>query len=160
VTQGPFGEADMNPQDEIGRALRPATWVSAAVGASLLIYLVLVEVLKATPKPFQGFASVGNMQPVRYAVYGAGAAVILLILLLRPRLFNRRAGEDLATAVLRLQRASILTVVLSEVPAMLGLILFLIGGNAADFYRLLAVSLVLIFIHFPRRGAWEEWLKG
>lgn len=150
----------MNPQDEIGRALKPATWVSAAVVASLFLYLAMVEILKATLKPFRGFASVGDMQPLRYAAYGAGAAAILLILLLRPRLFNRRAGEDAATALLRLQRASFLTVVLGEVPALLGLVLFLIGGGAADFYRLLAVSLVLIFIHFPRRGAWEEWLKG
>ena len=150
----------MNPQDELGRALKPATWVSAAVVASLLLYLALVEIPRATLRPFRGFASVGDMQPIRYAVYGAGAAAILLILLLRPRLFNRRPGDDTATALLRLQRAAFLTVVLSEVPALLGLVLFLIGGSAADFYRLLAVSLVLIFIHFPRRGAWEEWLKG
>ncbi|HPW18976.1 MAG TPA: hypothetical protein PLP83_11460 [Candidatus Aminicenantes bacterium] len=150
----------MNPLDEIGRALRPATWVAAAALASLFLYLATVEALKATLEPFRGFASVGDTQPLRYAFYGAGAAAVLLILLLRPRLFNRRAGEDAATALLRLQRASFLTVVLGEVPALLGLVLFLIGGGAADFYRLLAVSLVLVFIHFPRRVAWEEWLKG
>jgi len=150
----------MNPEDEIGRALKPAKMVAAAVVGSLAIYLALVEILKATLRPFRGFATVGGMQPVRYAAYGAGAAVVLLILLLRPRLYGRRAGEDAGTALIRLQRASILTMVLGEVPAMLGLGLFLVGGFARDFYSLLFVSIVLLFIHFPRRGAWEESLKG
>jgi hypothetical protein len=150
----------MNPQDDTGRALRPVTLVSATVVASLAIYLALVEVLKATLKPFRGFASIGDIQPVRYALYGAGAAVVLLILLLRPRLYRRRAGEDLPTALLRLQRAAVLIVVLGEVPAILGLVLFLLGGLARDFYSLLFVSIVLVFIDFPRRGAWEGSLKG
>jgi hypothetical protein len=37
--------------------------------------------------------------------------------------------------------------------------LFLAGGNAVDFYKLLFASLVLTFVNFPRRSAWEEWLK-
>jgi len=150
----------MNEKDDIGRALKPATMVAAAVVVSLAIYLALVEILKATLKPFRGFAAIGDMQPVRYAAYGAGAAVVLLILLLRPRLYRRRAGEDTGTALTRLQRASVLTIVLGEIPATLGLVLFLIGGFARDFYSLLFVSIILLFIHFPRRGAWEESLKG
>jgi hypothetical protein len=150
----------MDPQDDIGRALKPAQIVAAAVVASLAIYLALVEILKATLRPFRGFATVGDMQPIRYAVFGAGAAVVLLILLLRPRLFRRRAGEDAGTALNRLQRAAVLTMVLGEIPAMLGLVLFLVGGTTRDFYSLLFVSIVLAFIHFPRRGAWEETLKG
>jgi hypothetical protein len=150
----------MNEKDEIGRALKPATMVAAAVLTSLVITLALVEILKATLRPFHGFATVGDMQPIRYAAYGAGAAVVLLLLILRPRLYKRRAGEDNGAAMLRLQRAAFLTLVLGEIPAMLGLVLFLIGGSAGDFYRLLAVSLVLVFIHFPRRGVWEESLKG
>ena len=150
----------MKEKDDIGRALKAATMVAAAVLASLVIYLALVEILKATLKPFRGFAAVGAMQPVRYALYGAGAAVVLLILLLRPRLYARRAGDDTGSALVRLQRAAVLTMVLGEVPAILGLVLFLLGGLARDFYSLLFVSIVLLFIHFPRRGAWEESLKG
>jgi hypothetical protein len=150
----------MKPQDDVGRALRPVTVVAAAVLASLAIYLVLVEVLKATLKPFRGFAGIASPQPVRLAAFGAGAAIVLLILLLRPRLCRRRAGEDTPTALLRHQKASLLFVVLGEVPAILGLVLFLLSGFARDFYSLLFVSIVLVFIHFPRRGAWEEALKG
>jgi hypothetical protein len=150
----------MNQQDELGRALGPAKMVAAAIVASLIIYLALVEILKATLKPFRGFALGVDLQIVRYAAYGAGAAVVLLILFIRPRLFRRRAGEDTPASLLRLQKAAIVTMVLGEVPAILGLVLFLVGGGAGDFYRLLFVSIVLVFIHFPRRGAWEESLKG
>ncbi|MCK7583580.1 MAG: hypothetical protein MZV65_54010 [Chromatiales bacterium] len=50
--------------------------------------------------------------------------------------------------------------VLGEVPAIVGLALFLVSGQALDFYKLLFVSLFLTFLNFPRAGAWEEWLKG
>lgn len=150
----------MNPRDDLGRALRSATMVAAAVVASLAIYLALVEVLRSVLKPFRGFGGIASLQPVRFAAFGAGAAVVLLILLLRPRLYRRRAGEDTPAALLRLQKASVLLVVLGEVPAILGLVLFLLSGFARDFYTLLFVSIVLAFIHFPRRGAWEEALKG
>lgn len=150
----------MEPKDEFGRYLRPAAMVAAVIAASLVVYLAIVEVVKAAFKPFRGFAEIADMQPVRYAAYGAAAAVVLLILVLRPRLFKRRGGEEPGAALPRLQRAAILTMVLAEVPAVLGLVLFFVGGNAADFYKLLFASLVLAFIHFPRRGAWEEWLKG
>ena len=150
----------MDPKDDIGRHLKVARMIAAAIIASMVLYLALVEVLKAAVRPFRGFASVADMQPVRYAAFGAAAAVILLILVLRPRLFRRKDGESLTAALMRLQRSALLTMVLAEVPAILGLVLFLIGGSAADFYKLLFASLVLAFIHFPRRGAWEEWLKG
>ncbi len=150
----------MNQQDEIGRALAPAKMVAAAIVASLVIYLALVEILKTTLKPFRSFDLGVDLQIARYAAYGAGAAVVLLILFLRPGLFRRRAGEDTAAALLRLQKAAIVTTVLGEVPVILGLVLFLVRGGAGDFYRLLFVSIVLVFIHFPRRGAWEESLKG
>ncbi len=150
----------MNPQEELRTHLRPATMVGSAVIVSLVIYLGLVEVLRAVLRPFRGFAVALGIQPVRLAVFGAAAAVILLMLLLRPRLFRRDSREDTPAAYRRLQKASLVVLVLGEIPAVLGLGLFLVGGNAIDFYKLLFASLVLTFINFPRRAAWEGWLKG
>jgi hypothetical protein len=150
----------MDPQEELRTHLKPAAMVGAALVASLVIYLALVEVLRAVLKPFRGFAGIPDIQPVRYAAFGAAAAVILLILILRHRLFLNKAGEDIPSALHRLQKASLITLVLGEVPAVLGLALFLVGGSAVDFYIFLFASLLLTFINFPRRAAWEEWLKG
>lgn len=150
----------MDPQEELRAHLRPATLVGSAIIISLVVYLGIVEVLRAVLRPFRGFVAVGNFQSLRLAAFFAAAAVILLILLLRPRLFRRDARDDVATSCRRLQKASLVILVLGEIPAILGLGLFLVAGNTRDFYTLLIASLVLTFIQFPRRAAWEEWLKG
>jgi len=51
-------------------------------------------------------------------------------------------------------------VIMSELPALLGLFLFLLAGLNRDFYVLLIISVAVLFIFFPRRRAWEEWLAS
>lgn len=150
----------MESRDEIGRALKPAVMVSAVILASLVVYLGLVLVIQTVIRPFNGFGGSADMRIFRFAPFYASAAIVALLLILRRHLFKRRAGEDVGAALLRFQRAALLTMVLSEGPAIIGLVMFFIGGNAVNFYLLLLASIVLAFIHFPRRGAWEEWLKG
>ncbi|MBE0712986.1 MAG: hypothetical protein MUQ25_02070 [Candidatus Aminicenantes bacterium] len=149
----------MDIQDEFRVHLKSVTLISAAVIASLFIYLGLVEVLRAVYRPFRGFVTLANIPQLRYAVFGAAVAVIILIRLLRPRLLRKAQGEDAKTALHRLQRAAIMTMVLGEIPGILGLGLFLVSGNNIDFYVLVFASLLLIFMYFPRRSAWEEWLR-
>jgi hypothetical protein len=150
----------MDPQEALRKHLRPAAAVGAAILASLVLYLALVEVFRSVLKPFRGYLAGTPLQPFRLAAFGTAAAVILLLLLLRPRLLGRRDRDDVPSALGRLQKSSIVILVLGEIPAIVGLGLFLAGGNAVDFYKLLFASLVLTFIDFPRRAAWEEWLKG
>jgi hypothetical protein len=64
---------------------------------------------------------------------------------------------DSKAVLIRLQRTAILTMVLGEIPSILGLGLFLVTGSNVDFYVLLFASLLLVFMYFPRRTAWEEW---
>jgi len=152
-------EVDVDIQDEFRVHLKSVTLISTAVIASLFIYLGLVEVLRAVYRPFRGFVTLANIPQLRYAVFGAAVAVIVLIRLLRPRLLRKAQGEDAKTALHRLQRAAIMTMVLGEIPGILGLGLFLVSGNNIDFYVLVFASLLLIFMYFPRRSAWEEWLR-
>ena len=150
----------MDIQDELRVHLKSATLIATAIIASLVVYLGLVEVLRAVYRPFRGFATIANIQQLRYAVFGAAAAVIVLIRLLRPRLLRKKAPrEDAKTALHRLQRAAIMTLVLGEIPGILGLGLFLLSGYNIDFYVLVFASLLLVFMYFPRRTAWEEWLR-
>ena len=138
----------MDNRDEVRVHLKSVTLIAAAIIASLVIYLGLVEILRAVYKPF------------RYVVFGTAAAVIVLIRVLRPLLLRRRPGEDTPAALHRLQRAAIVTMVLGEIPGVLGLGLFLLSGYNIDFYVLLFASLLLVFMYFPRRAAWEEWLRA
>jgi len=149
----------MDIRDELRIHLKSATLIATAIIASLVVYLGLVEVLRAVYRPFRGFATIANIQQLRYAVFGATVAVIVLIRLLRPRLLRKAPREDAKTALHRLQRAAIMTMVLGEIPGILGLGLFLLSGYNIDFYVLVFASLFLVFMYFPRRTAWEEWLK-
>jgi uncharacterized membrane protein YfcA len=149
----------MDIRDELRIHLKSATLIATAIIASLVVYLGLVELLRAMYRPFCGFATIANIQQLRYAVFGATVAVIVLIRLLRPRLLRKAPREDAKTALHRLQRAAIMTMVLGEIPGILGLGLFLLSGYNIDFYALVFASLFLVFIYFPRRTAWEEWLR-
>jgi len=149
----------MDIQDELRIHLKSATLVATAIIASLVIYLGLVEVLRGVYRPFRGFVTLANMQQLRYAVFGAAVAVIILIRVLRPRLLRKAPAEDAKTTLHRLQRAAIMTMILGEVPGILGLGLFLLSGYNIDFYVLVFASLLLVFMYFPRRTAWEEWLR-
>jgi ABC-type xylose transport system permease subunit len=149
----------MDIQDELKVHLKSVNLIAAAIIASLVIYLGLVEVLRAVYRPFRGFAAFSDIPQLRYAVFGAAAAVIVLIRLLRPRLLRKAPREDAKTALHRLQRAAIVTMVLAEIPGILGLVLFLLSGHNIDFYVLVFASLLLVFMYFPRRIAWEEWLR-
>ena len=149
----------MDIRDELRIHLKSVTLIATAIIASLVVYLGLVEVLRAVYRPFRGFATIANIQQLRYAVFGATVAVIVLIRLLRPRLLRKAPREDAKTALHRLQRAAIMTMVLGEIPGILGLGLFLLSGYNIDFYVLVFASLFLVFMYFPRRTAWEEWLK-
>jgi hypothetical protein len=149
----------MDIQDEFRVHLKSATLIATAIVASLLIYLGLVEVLRAVYRPFRGFVTLAYIQQLRYAVFGAAVAVVVLIRILRPRLLRKAPREDDKAAFHRLQRAAIVPLVLGEIPGILGLGLFLLSGNNIDFYVLVFASLLLVFMYFPRQSAWEEWLR-
>jgi hypothetical protein len=148
-----------NVQEELRRSHRTASVIGIAIIASLFVYLVVVEVVRATMGPFRGFVSLPGMATLRYVFYGLAVIEVLTTRLLQGILLRRASGDDVRTTVLKLARTAVVTLSLSEVPALLGLVLFLLGGLNKDFYALLAVSLVLAFMYFPRLGSWENWVE-
>jgi L-amino acid N-acyltransferase YncA len=59
----------------------------------------------------------------------------------------------------RIQSASMLGAALSELPAVLGLALFITTRNRGDFYIMLVLSAYMLIRHFPRRAAWETYVR-
>lgn len=149
----------MENREDLKRTLKTASMIGLTVIASLLIYLVIVEVLRSQLKPFRGFAPLPGTSTFRYVCYGLAVLEVLIIRFAQSLLLKRAPGDTVKVTVQKLFRASILTVCLSEVPAILGLVLFLIAGLNKDFYALLAVSLVLVFMYFPRLSSWEAWIE-
>ena len=150
----------MDVHDELRTRLRSASLVAAAIVVSLAIMLVFVELIRSQFKPFTGFAPPADAPVVRYAFYGAALAAVILARLLERTLLKPAPPDDPGTVLARLHRASLLTLALSEMPAILGFVLFLLGGFNVDFYALAFVSLFLVFMYYPRRSVWEERLRG
>ena len=77
--------------------------------------------------------------------------------------FVRRAVEAAPGArgsvLARLRTGAVTAAALAEAPAVLGLVLFLLGGRRVDFYLLAGWSLLLQWFHFPRYERWEEAVR-
>jgi hypothetical protein len=148
-----------NVREELKTPHRTVSVIGIAIIASLFIYLVIVEVLRAWMRPFHGLVQLTGINMLRYVFYGIAVIEVLATRFLQGLLLRRALGDDVKTTGLKLARTAIVTLCLSEIPSLLGLVLFLIGGLNKDFYALLAVSLVLVFMYFPRLGSWEDWIE-
>ena len=56
--------------------------------------------------------------------------------------------------------ANIVSLALSELPALFGFILFLGSGNPRDFYLLLIISVLLFYFFFPKFSFWSTWSRA
>ncbi|MDI6850062.1 MAG: hypothetical protein QME69_09755 [Candidatus Saccharicenans sp.] len=153
----------MEGQEVIKRTHRIAALVGYSVFGAMVLYLVLVELIKTKMAPFRGLYPIDDVRTVmnlRYLFYGLSAASVLLARILQSILLRKKPGERPEDRLNKLHRTSLIMVIMSEMPALFGLALFLIRGLHQDFYILLGISVVVLFIFFPRRRAWEEWLAG
>src|SRR5262245_16443947 len=137
-------------------AYRNAAITCGAILFSPLLYPVAVVIVTISLSPFEGFA--GQMPPaVRLALWTAATAVAGLIGIVRRALLGRSpAGDEVAQAK-RLVSTSLTVAALAELPAVIGLGLFMLSGMRVDFYALLVLSLALQAIYFPRLEGWRQW---
>ncbi|MGD9642994.1 MAG: hypothetical protein AB7V08_09670 [Elusimicrobiales bacterium] len=128
---------------------------AAGIIGAILLYAVVGEILARSglrPPLLPPAAYV-----VKYAVYILSIASVFAVRFAAARLDVRRATPEAALKALTAR--AIITAALCEVPAVAGLILFLLTGYKADFYLLLAFSAGLEVYHFPRLARWEEKLR-
>jgi hypothetical protein len=151
----------MEAREVIKKTHRIAALVGLAVFGALVFYLVLVELIRTKMAPFYGLYHLKDLKTLnqlRYFFYGLSAVSLILARIIQGLLLRKKSGENASDLLNRLYRTSLITVIMSELPALFGLILFLIGGLNRDFYVLLVISVVALFIFFPRRRSWEEWI--
>lgn len=140
--------------------LRTAWLASAAasggITAGIVLYTVLVEVLAS--RGYRGPLAQLGAGPFKYAFYALGALALPAV-----RLAGRKLAAKLPTpeeTIRALTVTSVVRAAVSELPAIAGLLLFLLAGLRADFYMLAVFALALEIYHFPRLGAWEEKVRG
>jgi hypothetical protein len=149
----------MDDKMELNRVFRTTLMVSWALLASLFIYGLIVELIKSQLGPFSGFAPPSRPQSLRYIFYGAAVGAAVLVRFVNRTMFKPSPEEGPPHLIARLGRTTVLTAALGELPAVLGLGLFLLTGSSRDFYILGFVSLVLEFMYFPRLKVWQDTVR-
>ena len=139
----------------VAEAYKRAAMTAAAIAGTLLVYVVVVEMMtRATPAP----EPPALFSSLRIAIF-VMAGVIIFSTTIAKGVMLRNPPDDAAGRLARLKTASILSMGLAEVPAIAGLVLVMMGRTRSDFYMLLAISAYMMVRHFPRRGAWEEYVR-
>jgi len=151
--------------EKFRRAFKNAAIVGVAQIGGLAVYLLVAEILRAKKKPFLGFLSPAltseNRPVIRYAFYAAAIATVLLLRFIHGRRLRKiDVFDDRGKALDCLFGIAVIDLTLAEIPAILGLVLFLIAGYNWDFYVLLFVSLFLLFMYLPRLKNWEDILQN
>ncbi|MBK6406621.1 MAG: hypothetical protein IPF66_17180 [Holophagales bacterium] len=121
----------------------------AGLTASIPLYAVVVFVVSSAEAPVD-VAPAG----IRYGFYGAAFALALLALAVAPRV-----STDPATALSfdAFLRRTLLSLAIAETSAILGLVLFFLGRNLADFLVLAGLALAVILLGIVPRGL--RWFR-
>jgi hypothetical protein len=145
-------------QGELKEAYERSVNASWAMVAVLVLCPILVEILRMRDVSFTGFApqSAGR---IRDFVYGLAIILPLCIRSIRKAILKRNKSSDVPTLALKMRTATAVTVLAAEIPALLGLLMFLLGGVYREFYIALAYSLLVLFIYFPRQHHWEMLIR-
>jgi F0F1-type ATP synthase membrane subunit c/vacuolar-type H+-ATPase subunit K len=118
--------------------------------ATVFVYAGVVEWIKWQWAPFAGFAQLEPRQAtvLKYiflALAGAQYGAIKLVQKIVP-----------ARSVDNLPQAAIITLALCESVAVFGLVLFLLAGQALDFYIFMLISLSFFYLFYPKYADWEK----
>lgn len=127
---------------------------------SLFIYLIVFEVLKSHISEFQGMMEKIDFPWLRYAFYALGLVQVFFIKFISDTAAKSTAAVDIQNFIQHLQKVSVISASLCEVPALLGWVLFFLSGVSRDFYILLSMSFVLFVVYFPRYSNWEMWVRS
>ena len=146
----------MHPDSPLRQAYRSTVIVCAALIASLFPYLLVVEIVRRQIGHDGYLVDAGQIALLKYVFF-----ILALLPYVIPRLIKRHLTamaprESIEVLIARLRTATLLSYVLSEVPAVFGLVLFFLAGSYKAFYALWFLSLVSMLVHFPRLRAWEE----
>lgn len=146
-------------KDPVGleTAYKIATIICGAMAASTVLYALVVVLIGVSQAPFEGFAPRFQPSILRTALWTMAVVDAGMVGLVRRVLLARSRSEDGAAQARRLISAAVVTAGLAEMPAILGLVLFMLSGLRGDFYALLALSLALQALYFPRLDGWRDW---
>src|SRR2546426_9138011 len=130
---------------------RPLTIIAAGLLVSVVFYVILVEALSRLAvlrPPFPGNQTLGVV------ALAASVPPLIVAAVVRRRLSSAGGQSPPVVAT-----SCVISWALAEVPAILGLVAFLLTGLREAAYGPIAFSLGAHALLFPRRPQWEAWTR-
>ncbi len=144
--------------------LAPLRVVYGAMVGSILVYWLVVQAIRKVGQIPRGRDVFAAVDWLRYPLYVLGLVACVAVLVMRRRLFDpegviRRArGKNLPELLSVLSSNQVLVFAMAEVPVILGLALYFVGGYLLDFYILAGLSAAAFALAFPSAVEWEQVL--
>lgn len=149
--------------DKLHAAYRVVVIIGLAIMASVLVYAVIVGLFENGTLPLGGEAlPEETAEIVKFACLGIAALAFPLMRFLSNKAMNSgSAGPEAGGPgdFGPLTVAAVITFAFCEMPAIFGLVLYILTRNATDFYLFFLISLFYFATNFPKYSQWEEWLK-
>jgi hypothetical protein len=147
----------METQDALKRAYEASVSLSWAMVIVLVLSAIVVEIVRMQEGHFAGW-SPQLADGVRDYVYGVAIVLPLSLGYIRKAVLKGSESPGPTSLARRLRTVIALTMLVADMPALLGFGLFLLGGFYREFYIALGYSLMVLLIYFPRASLWESWL--
>jgi hypothetical protein len=148
----------MDVTADLAKAYRESRIISWAMIAGLGIYAGVVEFFLLQNASFSGFAPEKVRDFKDYFILG-GLLAFILIRTARNALLRIDPDQTLDMRLGKLKTANVVAYAIGEIPAVLGLVLFMFTGNRQDFYALAAFSVLAMVLYYPKLNHWEAWLQ-
>ena len=138
----------------------------AGMLSSLGVYWLVVMLTRKVGAIPAGRGAYSEVDWLRYPLYALGVGLVGLVLvvrgrLLRPAMVRQRAsGTDAPAYLNAIFSAHVVVFALSEIPAILGLALYFVGGYLTDFYAMAVLALAAFGAVYPREERGAEILRA
>jgi hypothetical protein len=150
--------------------LRRTYWITRTVAGalwlSLGVYLVVAHAVAAAHAPFTGFGPASQRTTFRLVCLALAALALLAARGVRTRILagaptlHVAPHRDVSPVAQRLFTATIVTLALWEVVAVLGFAGFLLTGRLLDLYVFIILAAIGLTVHFPRYSRWDAYASG
>lgn len=142
--------------EKLKKAFQAAAVAAAGIIGGIVFYTAIVEFVRGTAyrPPLRTPAA----DAAKYALYCLGASGLAVLKMLELKLGGKKATPE--ETVKALTALAILRAALCELPAIAGLLIFLLTGGRLHFYLLTVAAIGLEIYYFPRLSQWEERLRG
>ncbi len=136
------------PQETWQQQFKRTNYIGLAMMGAVVIYALLVLAIDKGYLPYRAPLSRSSTADTLRFIF-LGLAVLDYFVIWYFQKFSRRAAQYLPPG-------AVIIFALCEAVSLLGLVLFLLNGNATDFFSFMVISLLYFYLFYPKYGDWEK----